>query len=104
MGFMGTLGPEQGHIVLKWKEPTSDGEDKIYEDWIELRSTPQPFGGHRWWLVCPHRGDLVCKLYMPGGTSRFASRKAYRLAYHSQRESRHGRALSQAFRLRRRLG
>ena len=71
---------------------------------VELATTPQPFGGRRWWWVCPRRGDLVAKLYMPAGGGIFASRKAHRLAYRSQRQSPYDRAISQAFKRRRRLG
>ena len=69
-----------------------------------MESTPQPFGGRRWWFVCPKRGHRVAKLYLPTGAHTFASRKAYRLGYRSQRESPRDRSLSQAFKLRRRLG
>ena len=71
---------------------------------VELTSTLQPLGGRRWWWVCPKRGDLVAKLYKPSGSAIFASRKAHRLAYRSQRQSPHDRALGRAFKLRRRLG
>jgi hypothetical protein len=63
---------------------------------------PQPFGGQRWWWNCPKRGDLVSKLYKPSGGI-FASRKAYRLGYRSQRESPRDRALGRAFKARQRL-
>lgn len=58
----------------------------------------------RWWWVCPRRGDLVAKLYKPAGGGIFASRKAHRLAYRSQRQSPYDRAISQAFKRRQRLG
>jgi hypothetical protein len=41
---------------------------------------------------------------MPAGGGIFASRKAHRLAYRSQRQSPYDRAISQAFKRRRRLG
>ena len=61
-------------------------------------------GGRRWWWVCPQRGDLVSKIYKPNSRGRFASRKAHGIAYHSQRESPCDRAITQAFKRRRRLG
>ena len=72
--------------------------------WVELETTPQPFGGRRWWFVCPKRGDLVAKLYLPPGALTFASRKAYRLGYRSQRQTPHDRAIGRVFKLRSRLG
>jgi hypothetical protein len=44
------------------------------------------------------------KLYLPNGAFTFASRQAYRLAYRSQREAPHDRALRRAFKLRGKLG
>jgi hypothetical protein len=46
----------------------------------------------------------VRKLYLPLGGRRFRSRHAYRLAYASQRETVHDRALRRARKLCRRLG
>ena len=80
------------------------GEKRVQDYWVHLENTLQPFGGRRWWFVCPKRGHRVAKLYLPTGSHTFASRRAYRLGYRSQRESPSDRALSQAFKLRRRLG
>ena len=80
------------------------GEKRTQDYWVNLESTPQPFGGRRWWFVCPKRGHRVAKLYLPIGAHTFASRRAYHLGYRSQRESPRDRALSQAFKLRGRLG
>ena len=46
----------------------------------------------------------AAKLYLPDGAFTFASRQAYRLAYRSQREAPHNRALRRAFKLRDKLG
>jgi hypothetical protein len=46
----------------------------------------------------------VSKLHLAPGALIFASRGAYRLAYHSQRETPRDRSLSRAFKARRRLG
>jgi hypothetical protein len=45
----------------------------------------------------------VSELYKPAGNGIFASRKAHRLAYRSQRQSPYDRAISQAFKRRQRL-
>jgi len=39
----------------------------------------------RWWFVCPRLRRRVRKLYLPLGARHFWSRRAYRLAYASQR-------------------
>jgi len=67
-------------------------------------TTPQPFGGLRWWFQCPRTGELVSKLHLPNGAFTFASRRAYRLGYRAQRESPRDRSLSRAFSLRRKIG
>ena len=50
-------------------------------------TVPQ-YGGRRWWFSCPLTGSRTGKLYLPPGQSRFASRRAYDLAYSSSRKSR----------------
>ena len=60
--------------------------------------------GQRWWFVCPNENRRVRKLYLPLGARRFRSRGAYRLAYASQRETVHDRAMRRAEKLCRRLG
>ena len=56
---------------------------------VPLVTTPCPFGGLRWWWLCPATNRRVSKLYLPNGGDRFLSRGpgAYRLAYASQRQA-----------------
>src|SRR5262245_28369260 len=61
-------------------------------------------GGLRWWFVCPQLNRRVRKLYLPLGGRHFWSRCAYELAYASQRETKFDRALRRARKLRLRLG
>ena len=89
---------------LRYTTTRWDGERRESDYWVELATTPQPFGGRRWWFVCPRTGRRAAKLYLPNGAFTFASRQAYRLAYRSQRETAHDRALRRAFKLRGRLG
>lgn len=56
------------------------------------------------WLICPYKHIRVAKLYLPNGGDRFASRKAWRLAYNSQRVAHRDRAFEKLFRLQRKLG
>ena len=82
------LGQESGRVRLKYTTTRLDGERRESDYWIQLETTPQPFGGRRWWFVCPRTERRAAKLYLPTGAFTFASRQAYRLAYRSQREAR----------------
>jgi len=98
------LGQESGRVRLRYTTSRRDGERRESDYWIELVTTPQPFGGRRWWFICPRTGVRAAKLHLPDGGFTFASRRAYRLAYACQREPAHDRALRRAFKLRAKLG
>jgi hypothetical protein len=105
IGYEAHMGQESGWARLHYTTTDHWSGEKTHHDYrVELTTTPQPFGGRRWWFQCPRTGDLVSKLYLPPGGRVFASRRFYRLAYRSQRESPRDRALGRAFKLRRRLG
>jgi hypothetical protein len=105
IGYEAHMGDEHGWVRLRYTTTNHWSSEKTQHDYrIELTTTPQPFGGRRWWWVCPRRGDLVSNLYKPSGSTIFASRKAHRLAYRSQRQSPYDRAISQAFKRRQHLG
>lgn len=98
-------GSDRGHLRLMYTTTNHWSGEKRHSDYsITLTTRPQPFGGLRWWFVCPRTGRLAAKLYLPNGAHSFASRGAYRLAYRLQRQSRYDRRIGQAFKLRRRLG
>jgi hypothetical protein len=80
------------------------GEEIEIDDKIFLTTTRPPFGGLRWWFQCPRSGRRVRKLYLPLGGRHFWSRRAYGLAYVSQRETVHDRAMRRARKLYLRLG
>ena len=104
IGYEAHLGHESGRVRLYYTTTRWDGERRESDYWIKLATTPQPFGGRRWWFVCPRTGRRAAKLYLPNGAFTFASSQAYRLAYRSQRETTHDRALRRAFKLRGKLG
>jgi hypothetical protein len=79
-------------------------EREDVEQRIRLVYTEPNYGGRRWWMICPYRHIRVAKLYMPNGGDRFASRKAWRLAYNSQRVAHRDRPFEKLFRLQRKLG
>lgn len=73
---------------------------------VHLNRQARNFGGGQWYFVCP-RSNVDCStLWLPPGASTFASRQFWgrRVAYSSQFQARHDRALSQAQAIRYRLG
>jgi hypothetical protein len=103
IGYEAHLGQDSGRVRLTYTTTRWDGERRESDYWIELATTPQPFGGRRWWFVCSRTGRRAAKLYLPNGAFTFASRQTYGLAYRSQRETAHDRALRRAFKLRGKL-
>jgi hypothetical protein len=104
-GFEARLGQEEGYIRLHWTSTNRwSGEKRQCENRITLITSAQPFGGRRWWFVCPRTGQRATRLHLPYGAYTFACRNAYRLAYRSQRETPRDRALSRAFALRQKVG
>ena len=90
---------------LKLSFSRASGEDReSVEQRVRLIFTEPNYGGRRWWMICPYKGIRVAKLYMPNGGDRFASRKAWRLAYQSQRVAHRDRPFEKLFRLQRKLG
>ncbi|MFC4174166.1 hypothetical protein ACFOYU_19305 [Microvirga sp. GCM10011540] len=71
---------------------------------IHLVTTTPPYGGRRWWFVCPSTGRRVMKLYLPYGARIFASQKAYRLGYAVQREGALDQARRRTRKARKRIG
>lgn len=69
---------------------TRTGETSDYK--IHLTSTPLPWGGVRWWFVCPlvvngrHCSRRVGKLYLPPNGRYFGCRHCYDLTYQSTRD------------------
>jgi hypothetical protein len=45
---------------------------------VSLVARPQPFGGLRWWFICPRSGRTVAKLHMPRGA--YSARRSCSLA------------------------
>ena len=104
--FQSLLGEDTGYIRLHWTSTNQrTGEVRQCENRITLTTRPQPFGGRRWFFVCPRTGESVAKLHLPpSGVYTFASRRAYRLGYRSQRKSPRDRSSSRAFALREKVG
>jgi hypothetical protein len=98
------MAVDRGHVRLRYVTTHADNGQKRASDYtIAMETTPQPFGGRRWWFVCPASGQRVSKLHLPNGAYTFASRRAHRLGYPSQRESPRDRSITHAYKLRDRL-
>lgn len=89
-----TLNRDSPYMELEHARRTTSATRERYR--IELQTTPQPFGGVRWWFCCPRTGRRAVRLFLPRGGLQFWSRHAYGLGYASQREDRMGRAQRQA--------
>lgn len=89
-------GPSRGWIKLEL-----NGQ----EQWFELRAHPRHFGGRQWYFCCQRTGRDVSVMWRPNGATRFASRQAWglRVAYGSQFETPHERALNAAHAIRQKL-
>lgn len=71
-----------GHAFVRFQYSVN-GTPMDYRVW--LHRAPCRFGGFRWWWICPRTGHPATKLYLPPGAKTFASRRAYRMAYRSER-------------------
>lgn len=65
---------------------------RIYQR-LEIVSQPQPFGGERFYLLCPITGRRCTVLFLPPNKSYFASARGWDVPYASTREREVGRAL-----------
>lgn len=66
--------------------------DRHIDCLVWLDSQPMPFGGERWYALCPMTGRRCTTLVLPPGTSHFASVSGWKVAYGSQRECKVHRA------------
>jgi hypothetical protein len=97
--------PENSWLELRFSVPDrANGGRKHHTQRIQLSYTVPEFGGKRWWMHCPINGARVGKLYVPPGGDIFASRRAWRMGYHSQRIPDRDKPFEALFRLQRRLG
>lgn len=71
---------------------------------VRMTYTEPNYGGRRWWMICPYRGNRCGKLYLPNWGDRFAGRQAWRLGYRSQRVAHRDRPFEKLFRLQKKLG
>jgi hypothetical protein len=77
------------------------------DQWLPLRRQPRHFGGAQWYFECPRTGRRCSVVWMPPGARSFASRQAWgarKVAYSSQFQTWHDRALTAGQKLRSDLG
>jgi hypothetical protein len=68
-------------------EDYHSGEEYQIDEVFTLQRLRQPFGGYRWYFICPSSRRRCRVLYIPPGATRFRSRWGFncRLQYRSQR-------------------
>jgi hypothetical protein len=92
--------PHWRKLRCKYEVEDYNGEPQSIDETFYLQRFPQPFGGYRWYFVCPSDNRRCTVLYQPPGATRFRSRWGFRrrLQYQSQRlapQSRHQHAAEQ---------
>lgn len=90
-------------LILSYRHQRYGEDWKSEEYSVLLARTRCDYAGERAWFLCPARGRSrrVAVLY---GSSVFACRHCQQLAYESQREAPHNRALSRVQNIRVKLG
>jgi hypothetical protein len=92
IGFSATTTADRGCARLNYVK-SDTGEKWNYS--VELTTTPLPWGGRRWWFICPLTvngrtcGRRVRNLYRPPFRGYFGCRHCYGLTYTSCQEA-HG--------------
>ncbi len=76
IGYEANLGQESGRVRLHYTTTRWDGEKRESNYWIQFETTPQPFGGRRWWFICPRTGRRAAKLYLPNGAKRWQAEQS----------------------------
>jgi hypothetical protein len=87
-------------LDYQWRQGEVDEWHPVIT-WVPFTFTAQKLGGERRWFLCPNCSRRCAILY--GGVY-FRCRQCHDLAYQSQHEAPHWRSLSQAQKLRQRLG
>jgi hypothetical protein len=59
---------------------------KVIDCVVWLEEQPLPYGGERWFALCPRTGRRCTALVLPPGQTHFASVKGWNVPYGSQRE------------------
>lgn len=95
--------PDNSRLILTYTKGRDGARENVRQE-IRLVHTQPHYGGKRWWMICPYGGGRCAKLFLPGNGDRFASRKAWRIGYRSQRVAGHDKPFERLNRLQRKLG
>lgn len=81
-------GNGKGWLRLKYRATPYGRETREIDDLFVLEPFPQPFGGVRWYIICPTTDRRCQCVYLPCGAYHFRSRHAFncRLLYSSQKQ------------------
>lgn len=93
-----------GRVILSYNHQPFNSDEWTHKEYsVGLEWTRCHFGGERVWFRCPVSGcgRRVATLW---GAEIFACRQCHNLAYESQNETSHSRALGKAQDIRRKLG
>ena len=96
-----TINPHCSYLKLTYVM-TESRERMEYE--IPLVRTHPPYGGVRFWFLCPVTHKRVSKLFLSPDSGRFLSRHAFCLHYESQMKGRIDRAINKKWKLLSKLG
>ncbi|MBS0213186.1 MAG: hypothetical protein JSR26_08430 [Proteobacteria bacterium] len=105
IGYRATLADDSGTLTLDYSQ-TTDGKRQPVTCCIDLVSQPCPYGGRRWYFLCPYTHRRALKLYKWNGIEQFCHREAIKPkpTYASQRTGGGNRINEQRWALRRKLG
>ena len=95
---------EWWQVILRYRHQRRGSDEWTNEEYpVAVEWTPCHFGGERAWFLCPARGcgRRVATLW---GGEIFACRQCHNLAYDSQNETAHSRALGKVQAIRVKLG
>ncbi|MEO7864130.1 MAG: hypothetical protein ABIU05_27585 [Nitrospirales bacterium] len=88
-------GGDGSWLRLEYTATPYGGEPFRVNETFALERFPQPFGGYRWYVICPRTHSRCQCLYLPPGATRFRSRQGFgvRLQYLSQNYDRRTRLM-----------
>lgn len=96
---------DEGWLRLRYEIRRSNGQRVLIDEQFALAGLCQPFGGYRWYMICPATAALCQCLFPPSGALHFRSRLGFprRLQYRTQGMGKIDRVLKTRDRIRDRI-